>query len=92
MEKEMKICQSCAMPMTEETFGTNADGSKNEEYCIYCYENGAFTSDLTMEGMAEFCAQFVDEFNKNSGQNLSREEYKAMLLKYYPDLKRWKNK
>ena len=30
-----KICQSCAMPMTDESiFGTNKDGSKNSDYCI----------------------------------------------------------
>jgi len=35
---EEKICQSCAMPMNkEEDFGTNADGSKNEEYCTHCF-------------------------------------------------------
>ncbi|MBR5688270.1 MAG: zinc ribbon domain-containing protein [Prevotella sp.] len=86
---EQKFCQSCGMPLTEEILGTNADGSKNEEYCIYCYKDGAFTGNFTMEEMAEFCSQFVDEFNKNSGQNLSKEEYKKMLLQYYPNLKRW---
>ena len=39
------------MPLTEEILGTNADGSKNEEYCIYCYKDGAFTGDFTMEEM-----------------------------------------
>ena len=34
---EQKICQSCAMPIDESTFGTEADGSKNQEYCHYCY-------------------------------------------------------
>ncbi len=87
---EQKFCQCCGMPLNEEILGTNADGSKNEDYCIYCYKDGAFTSDCTMEEMAEFCAQYVDEFNKNTGQQLSREEYKAMLLQYYPTLKRWK--
>ena len=77
------------MPLTEEFLGTNADGTKNEEYCIYCYKDGAFTSDFTMEEMADFCAQFVDEFNKNTGQSLSREEYKGMLLQWLPNLKRW---
>ena len=90
MEKKMKFCQSCGMPLTADVLGTNADGSKNEEYCIYCYKDGAFTGDFTMEEMAEFCAQFVDEYNKNTEQNLSREEYKQMLLQYYPNLKRWK--
>ena len=42
---EMKFCQSCGMPLTDEVLGTNADGSKNEEYCIYCYKDGAFTGD-----------------------------------------------
>lgn len=86
---EQKFCQSCGMPLTEELLGTNADGTKNEEYCIYCYKDGTFTGDFTMEEMAEFCAQFVEEYNKNTGQSLSREEYKAMLLQYYPNLKRW---
>ncbi len=89
MEKEMRFCQSCGMPLSEDVLGTNADGTKNEEYCIYCYKDGAFTGDFTMEEMAEFCAQFVDEYNKNTGQNLSREDYKKMLLQYYPNLKRW---
>ena len=89
MEKEQKYCQSCGMPLTEEILGTNADGSKNEDYCIYCYKDGAFTSDLTMEEMIEFCTQFVDEYNKNSGQKLGKEEYKEMLRQYFPNLKRW---
>ena len=86
---EQKFCHSCGMPLTEEILGTNADGSKNEEYCIYCYKDGAFTGDFTMEEMVEFCSQFVDEFNKNTGQNLSREDYKDVLRQFYPSLKRW---
>ena len=89
MEKTMRFCQSCGMPLTDDVLGTNADGSKNEEYCIYCYKDGAFTGDFTMEEMAEFCAQFVDDFNKNTGQSLTRDEYKQQLLKYFPNLKRW---
>ena len=89
MEKEIKYCQSCGMPLTDDVLGTNADGSKNEDYCIYCYKDGAFTGDFTMEEMADFCAQFVDEYNKNTGQKLTREEYKQMLLQCFPNLKRW---
>ena len=89
-DMEQKFCQSCGMPLTNDVLGTNADGSKNEDYCIYCYKDGAFTGDFTMEEMAEFCAQFVEDFNKNTGQSLSREEYKKTLLQYYPSLKRWR--
>lgn len=87
---EMKFCQSCGMPLTEEVLGTNADGSKNEEYCIYCYKDGAFTEDFTMEQMAEHCSQFVEEFNKHTGKNFTASEYKQELLKFFPMLKRWK--
>lgn len=86
---EQKFCQSCGMPLTEEILGTNADGSKNEEYCIYCFKDGAFTGDFTMEEMVEFCSQFVDEYNKNTGEHLTREEYKNVLREIYPHLKRW---
>ena len=56
-EMNQRFCQSCGMPMgeTEELYGTNADGSKNEEYCKYCFENGAFTFPGTMEEMIEIC-------------------------------------
>ena len=40
---EMKFCQSCGMPLTNEILGTNADGTPNEDYCIYCYKDGKFT-------------------------------------------------
>ena len=47
---EMKFCQSCGMPLqAEDQWGTNADGSLNEEYCCYCYQKDAFTQDYTME-------------------------------------------
>ena len=77
------------MPLAKDNLGTNADGSRNEEYCIYCFKDGAFTGDFTMEEMVEFCGQFVDEYNKHTSQNLSREEYKAFLRRFYPTLKRW---
>ena len=86
---EMKFCQSCGMPLAEEILGTNADGSKSDEYCMYCYKDGAFTGDFTMEQMAEYCSMFVAEYNKHTGQNLTACEYKELLLKFFPTLKRW---
>ncbi len=86
---EMKFCQSCGMPLTDNVLGTNADGNKSDDYCIYCYKDGAFTGDFTMEEMAQYCSMFVEEYNKNSGKNLTSCEYKEELLKYFPTLKRW---
>lgn len=86
---EKKFCQSCGMPLTNEILGTNADGSQNEEYCMYCFKDGAFTGNFTMDEMVEFCSQFVDQYNQDSGQHLTRDEYKEVLRQYYPHLKRW---
>jgi len=89
--EELKYCQSCAMPLTkEEEFGTNKDGSKNEEYCVYCYKNGEFTSDCKMEEMIEMNLKYLDVWNTEQGTNLTIEEARAELLKIFPDLKRWK--
>ena len=90
MEQEMKFCQSCGMPLNDENRGTNADGSKNDDYCMYCYQNGKFTNDCTMDEMIEFCAQFVDEVNKNMPKPMTKEEYKDVMRQYFPMLKRWK--
>ena len=84
-----KFCQSCGMPLTDNILGTDADGKKNDEYCIYCYKDGAFTGDFTMEEMVEFCSQFVEQYNKDTGKQLTRDEYKDLLRQYYPNLKRW---
>ena len=41
-----QFCQSCGMPLTKnEDCGTNADGSKNFDYCKYCYADGKFLHD-----------------------------------------------
>ena len=57
----MRFCQSCGMPLTEDVLGTNADGSKNEDYCMYCYRDGKFLQDCTMEEMIEHCAQLMEQ-------------------------------
>ena len=74
------------MPMAnDELCGTNADGSKNGDYCTYCYENGAFTADCTMEEMIDFCVKPMVEANPA----MSAEEAKGMMQKVFPNLKRW---
>ena len=87
---EQKFCQSCGMPLTQEVLGTNADGSKNEDYCIYCYKDGNFLQECTMEEMIEHCAQFVNEVNKGLPQPITKEEYIGMMKTYFPQLKRWR--
>lgn len=86
-----KICQSCAMPlMKPEEVATNSDGSKNEDYCIHCYKDGEFTSDVTMEEMVETNLKYLDEWNKAEQTSFTEEEARNHLLKIFPELKRWK--
>ena len=85
------FCQSCGMPMqSAEQFGTNQDGSANQDYCCYCYKEGAFVQDCTMEGMIEHCAQFLDEFNGACDTQYTKEEAITEMKKHFPTLKRWK--
>lgn len=89
---ETKICQSCAMPLTSpEMLGTEKDGSKSSDYCSYCYKDGAFTSDVTMEQMIDNCAGFIVESNKDAEKKLSLDEVKAPMKQSFPQLKRWKD-
>ncbi|WP_411681359.1 zinc ribbon domain-containing protein [Clostridium thailandense] len=86
---EIVYCQSCGMPLVnEKEIGTNVDGSKNNEYCIYCFENGSFKGDMTMEQMIEFCVPHM----VNAHPGTSEEEARKSMQSFFPTLKRWKNK
>lgn len=84
---EQKICQCCAMPIDETTFGTEADGSKNEEYC---YADGHFTKECTMDEMIELNLNYLEEFNKDSEVKYTIDEARATMKEFFPQLKRWK--
>ncbi len=80
------ICQSCGMNMKESDFGTNADGSLNKEYCKYCFANGGFTKNQTLEGCIESCIPFLIEDGVCKTEEEARENLKTVM----PELKRWK--
>lgn len=86
---KIDLCQSCGMPINPDTYGTNADGSKNEDYCNTCYKDGAFTTDCTMDMMIDYTSQFVNEYNESTGNDLTCKEYKEELRKVFPNFKRW---
>lgn len=81
-----QYCQSCAMPMNEsaEMYGSNADGSKNEEYCKYCFENGKYTQNCSMEEMIEICVPHMTK------QGMSEDKARKIMNDCLPKLKRWK--
>jgi len=67
-------------------FGTNADGSRSEEYCCYCWENGAFLEpNQTLEGAIESNIPYLIEY----GMAKTEDEAREMLQETMPVLKRW---
>lgn len=84
----MKIetyCQSCSMPLDNpEMQGTEKDGSKSNEYCKFCYQQGAFINPgMTLNEMTELVIGQMEKMNLGT---------KAidMAVSALPNLKRWK--
>ena len=78
------------MPLTDVLKGTNADGSLSDEYCTYCYAEGEFVSEMTMDEMIDHCLQFLDEFNRDTGRDLDIDEARAEMKVAFKEYKRWK--
>jgi hypothetical protein len=83
---KQKICQSCGMPLQkEEDFGTNANGSKSEEYCFHCFQNGEFLDEgITLEGKISKNVKFAVQMG------MSEDEAWKLASEVLPKLKRWK--
>lgn len=73
------------MPLTDELLGTEANGAKNGDWCLYCYANGLFTQpDCTLAQMIEICVPFVVK------EGMEEAQARAILNAQMPQLKRWK--
>jgi len=82
---ENKICQSCGMPMLNKDFGTNKDGSKNSEFCHFCFQDGKFND----EGIS-----LREKIDKNIQiairMGMTKEHAKSLAENTIPKLKRWR--
>ena len=79
------FCQSCSMPLTNnDLLGTEKDGSKNHEYCKYCYQDGGFVNaDMTLQQMRSFIEVKMKEMSIDPATT-------EMAVNSLPYLKRWK--
>lgn len=79
-----RICQSCTMPLdTDEMCGTEKDGERSHEYCMYCYQHGEFTRPgMTLEEMRQVVREQMEK------QKID-ETIIQLALKALPGLKRW---
>ncbi|MCL2576364.1 MAG: helix-turn-helix domain-containing protein [Defluviitaleaceae bacterium] len=78
-------CQSCAMWLTEDKFGTEKDGTKTSEYCHYCFQKGEFTTPQTFDQAVEGNIPFWLEQCGND-----EEKARQKIKEVFATLKRWK--
>jgi len=78
------ICQSCGLPFSGKLKGTNRDGTKNDDYCVSCFDNGEFVDhSLTMHTLEVNLLEMAEVHNE-----ITLEEAQT-VIKNLPYLKRW---
>ncbi|WP_253290790.1 zinc ribbon domain-containing protein [Pseudoflavonifractor sp. MSJ-37] len=88
MYEKNVFCQSCAMPIGAPSLhGTEADGTLSPHYCKYCYQNGTFTGDMTMEQMIDFCVPIMVQAHPE----MSADQARSRMAQTFPKLLRWQN-
>ena len=76
------VCQCCGMPLEDGTTSREPDGSFNEEYCKWCYTDGAFV-DSSMDQLLEFLTDHM------SNENFPPEQAREYFSKELPKLRHW---
>lgn len=79
-------CDSCGMWLTSDDCGTEAGGAQSEHYCKWCYEQGKYTYETTMEAMIEDCAPRLA-----ASQGMSLDEAVSLMGAILPNLERWRD-
>ncbi len=89
MTAEVPRCQSCAMALDKpEQFGTNADGSRAQDYCHFCFKDGGFTEpDVTREEMIQRVSSMLAQHS-----DMTQSEATDLMSGMIPKLKRWQDK
>jgi hypothetical protein len=73
------------MPLGNDLYGTEKDGSPNYEYCKYCYREGEFTHpDFSLNDMKEHMNKMLEK------EKLPGDILEAAVARL-PHLKRWRN-
>lgn len=75
-------CQCCGMPLTDDILAHEPDGAINEDYCQWCYADGAFTYP-TMDSLIDYLSK---TFSSDQWPEDAARAYYAEAL---PKLKHW---
>jgi len=79
------ICQCCGMPLDGiDVVSRNKDGSFNEEYCKWCYEDGKFVY-ATKEDLLKFMLENMPNY-----ANQPEDVRRAQIDHHLSQLKHWR--
>ena len=76
------ICQCCGMPLDDSTISREPDGTFNEDYCKWCYTDGAFVY-TDKDELLEFLVSHM------SNEKFPPEQARAYFEAELPKLKHW---
>lgn len=77
------ICQCCGMPLEDSSISKETDGTFNEEYCKWCYNDGKFVY-TSLEELTDFLVEHM------SNEQFPPEQMRAYLNETLPTLEHWK--
>lgn len=79
------VCQCCGMPLNEDSLiSRETDGSYNEDYCKWCYTDGAFAY-KSKDSLLDYLVSHMP-----NPDNLPDEDRRNQFDAYLAQLKHWK--
>lgn len=79
------FCQCCGMPLSEDSMiSKEPDGNFNEDYCKWCYSEGAFTY-KTKESLLDYLVSHMP-----NPENQTETERRKIYDGYLSQLKYWR--
>ena len=79
------VCQCCGMPLSEDDFiSREPDGSFNEDYCKWCYADGAFTY-ASRDDLLDYLVSHMP-----NPDHQPSEARRALYDRHLSQLKHWK--
>ena len=85
MDTNAPICQCCGMPLTDEDLiSREPDGTRNRDYCKWCYSEGRFTY-ADKASLLDFLIEHMP-----NPDGTPEAERRAAYDGYLSELKHWK--